>query len=94
MGLQDRCQVIQNTQRSFKMAKLYKAYHLCPDEAIVVELDGDDWLPNNNILSLINKTYCEHDVWMTYGHYLDWPKNISTESIPHIIKTKIEQSMI
>ena len=31
--------------------------NLFDDEDIIVELDGDDWLENNNVLSLIDEKY-------------------------------------
>ena len=34
---------------------------------ICVEVDGDDWLSNSNVLGLINDVYNDTDVWMTSG---------------------------
>ena len=39
------------------------------DEEICVEVDGDDWLPNSNVLGLINETYKDENVWMTSGSF-------------------------
>jgi glycosyltransferase involved in cell wall biosynthesis len=36
-------------------------------EAIVVELNGDDWLPDPGVLSFLNKVYQDPGVWMTYN---------------------------
>lgn len=36
---------------------------------ICVEVDGDDWLPNPNVLSNIAKVYEDEDVWMTSGSF-------------------------
>jgi glycosyltransferase involved in cell wall biosynthesis len=38
-------------------------------DEICVEIDGDDWLPNSNVLGLINETYNDKDVWMTSGSF-------------------------
>jgi len=38
-------------------------------DEICVEVDGDDWLPNSNVLGLINETYDDKDVWMTSGSF-------------------------
>jgi glycosyltransferase involved in cell wall biosynthesis len=39
------------------------------DDEICVEIDGDDWLPNSEVLSRINKIYEDNDVWMTSGSF-------------------------
>jgi hypothetical protein len=39
------------------------------DDEICVEVDGDDWLPNAQVFSFINKLYEDKDVWMTSGSF-------------------------
>ena len=39
------------------------------DDEICVEIDGDDWLPNSNVLSFINDVYKDETVWMTSGSF-------------------------
>lgn len=39
------------------------------DDEICVEVDGDDWLPNSNVLNYINETYKDTNVWMTSGSF-------------------------
>jgi glycosyltransferase involved in cell wall biosynthesis len=39
------------------------------DNDICVEIDGDDWLPNSNVLSFINEVYMDENVWMTSGSF-------------------------
>jgi len=36
-------------------------------ESIVIELNGDDWLPDPGVLAFLNKVYQDPDVWMTYN---------------------------
>jgi len=38
-------------------------------DEICVEVDGDDWLPNPNVLKNINRVYQDPDVWMTSGSF-------------------------
>ena len=38
-------------------------------DEICVEIDGDDWLPNPNVLSNISKVYEDDNVWMTSGSF-------------------------
>jgi glycosyltransferase involved in cell wall biosynthesis len=38
-------------------------------ESIIVTIDGDDYLPDRNVLSYLDKVYTD-DVWMTYGSFI------------------------
>lgn len=38
-------------------------------EEICVEIDGDDWLPNPNVLGKIDEIYKDSNVWMTSGSF-------------------------
>lgn len=38
-------------------------------DEVCVEVDGDDWLPNPNVLSVIKDTYEDPKVWMTSGSF-------------------------
>ena len=40
-----------------------------PDDEICVEIDGDDWLPNSNVLSFIDELYKDKNIWMTSGSF-------------------------
>jgi len=40
-----------------------------PDNEICIEIDGDDWLPNSNVLSFIDEVYKDENVWMTSGSF-------------------------
>ncbi len=68
-GQQNRVHIIHNRCRVGALANLYNAIHACHDDTIIVHLDGDDWLPHNNVLAEINDVYTEHDIWFTYGQY-------------------------
>lgn len=39
------------------------------DEEICIEVDGDDWLPNSDVLSYIEEIYSDSSVWMTSGSF-------------------------
>jgi glycosyltransferase involved in cell wall biosynthesis len=69
----DKITVIHNTQRCGAMKNLYSAIWACPDDTIVVTLDGDDMLADNKVLSKLAAIYREYDVWMTYGQFKEWP---------------------
>lgn len=36
-------------------------------DSIVIELNGDDWLPDPGVLPFLNKVYQDSRVWMTYN---------------------------
>lgn len=73
-GWQDKCKIIKNTERKFRMENFYDVVHkFCGDGKIIVEVDGDDWLINENVFSAINRAYSDSEVWMTYGSYTMWP---------------------
>jgi len=45
-----------------------------PDpEDVIVVLDGDDWFPNQNVLSQLNHYYMNEDCLMTYGSFARFP---------------------
>lgn len=77
-GQQARCILIKNSYNESQMANHYKAVHMCPDDAIIVHIDGDDWLAHDHVLSYINDVYSSEDVWLTYGQTVEYPAgNIS-----------------
>jgi glycosyltransferase involved in cell wall biosynthesis len=53
------------------------------DNDILVFVDGDDWLFEDETLDKINAYYNTHDVWMTYGQYINYPSLEYGTSILH-----------
>ena len=39
------------------------------DNDIIVEIDGDDWLPDSKVLERINNLYLDNDVWVANGSF-------------------------
>jgi len=68
-GQEHRFTLIDNQKNCGAMANLYKAIHTCNDSEIVVTIDGDDWLLGKKVFKLLNNTYNDPNVWMTYGQY-------------------------
>ena len=56
--------------------------NMCPDDAIIVTLDGDDWFPDNNVLARLNTVYSANDVWLTYGQFKMYPSGIQGWASP------------
>ena len=57
----------------------------CKDEDIILIIDGDDWLPNENVFTYINNVYDEDKTTLlTFGGL---KPHFSTEKYPETIRT-------
>lgn len=65
----DRWTYIRNTENHGALCNLYHAIHTCPDDAIIVTLDGDDEFKHENVLARVNCEYADSSVWLTYGNF-------------------------
>lgn len=63
---------IKNETNQKAPYNIYNSIHMyCPDNAVLIILDGDDWLtPRPDILNILNDIYQDPNVWMTYGEFL------------------------
>lgn len=59
--------LVRNHQRSGALQNIYRAIAWCAPTDIIAILDGDDRLADAQVLSLLNSTYGNPDVWMTHG---------------------------
>lgn len=71
--LENKILLIKNSERIGSLANLYQAIHLCNPNMIIIDVDGDDWLINNQVLKKINNIYSDPDVWVTYGQFVYYP---------------------
>lgn len=78
-GLHEKVEVIHNQERVGGLANLYHAIHSCDDEEVIVEVDGDDALAHNHVLSFLNKVYADEKVWLTYGQYNNEPVEVAKQ---------------
>ena len=58
---------IRNPDRQGMLANNLRGFRSAPQDAIVLELDGDDWLPDPGVFLFLNKVYADPSVWMTYN---------------------------
>lgn len=72
-GEDHRCQFINNEMRIGALANLYHAIYSCDDNEIVLTIDGDDWLPHDEVFSYINQVYQDENVWLTWGQFVEYP---------------------
>jgi glycosyltransferase involved in cell wall biosynthesis len=78
--------VFQNIKRVPQIANILSLTELARPNAICVSVDGDDWLPHNNVLKELDKVYSSTDIWMTYGTYKEYTGFFSYRSVSHIYK--------
>jgi glycosyltransferase involved in cell wall biosynthesis len=85
--------LIPNTEKKYKLKNIDDLLideDLFDDEDIIIELDGDDWLENNKVLSLINEKYNQNkNLWITNGSfvYSDGRFGFSSKVNPETIRT-------
>jgi len=77
----DRFILISNSEKKFKlrnMDELFRDTNLFDDEDIIVELDGDDWFYDDNVLKLINSKYNSNPkLWLTSGSWVWSNRHVS-----------------
>jgi glycosyltransferase involved in cell wall biosynthesis len=59
---------LTNTHRCYQTENILNGVKFCREDTICVSVDGDDWLPNQFVLNILNEVYTDN-VWMTYGSY-------------------------
>lgn len=63
-----RAVIVKNDVRKTALENIHDAIiNYCDPDDIIVLVDGDDWLPNKNVLSFINDYYNQNDCWVMYG---------------------------
>lgn len=64
--------LIQNDEKKYKPGNIdmvLRFNEFLDDNEVIVELDGDDWLPDCNTLMRINEVYQDDNVWITNGSF-------------------------
>ena len=86
---ENRVLLLRNKRQRGALANHYKAVHMCADDEIILNLDGDDWLKHEQVFAHINKAYSNPQVWMTYGSYENYPSGRAGECsrpIPTVVR--------
>jgi glycosyltransferase involved in cell wall biosynthesis len=68
----DRFILIENKVKMYQPGnydQVIRDNHDIYDNEIIVEVDGDDWLPDSKTLSRINEVYSNPDVWIANGSF-------------------------
>lgn len=65
------CKLLRNKERMYAGYNRYLVYSKCPDNDIIIFLDGDDWLADNKCLQIINNVYNNNNIkWSISNHKL------------------------
>jgi len=60
-------ELVQRSRRRGGTWNTFDGIRQVDSQPIVIELNGDDWLPDPGVLAFLNKVYQDPDVWMTYN---------------------------
>lgn len=87
----DRFNLIINSEKKFKLRNLDELITTFADEDIVIELDGDDFLLNSDVVSDIRKIYSDGDVWLTNGSFMysNGNQGFSSKCNPETIRNDV-----
>jgi glycosyltransferase involved in cell wall biosynthesis len=78
-----RLTLIKNKKRIGALANFYWTIHNhTKDEEIIVNLDGDDWFFDSQVLKKVNSAYSSKDIWLTHGSMIEYPLENTGWSIP------------
>ncbi|MBS0605550.1 MAG: glycosyltransferase family 2 protein [Verrucomicrobia bacterium] len=65
-GHQDRVSFYKNQNRKGRLACACQAIFSCKKNEIIIEIDGPDWITNNDVFSKLNETYANPEVWAVF----------------------------
>ena len=83
-------QLVKNKTRKGGAQNTYEGFIEAPPGSIVLEVNGDDWLPNADVIPFLSKVYSDPNVWCTYnsmqtadGVIYDGSRRLSYGTIRH-----------
>lgn len=65
--------IFQNEVRIPQIANIVFLTKMAKEGTIIVSVDGDDWLPDVNVLYRLNEVYNSREILVTYGSYITYP---------------------
>lgn len=71
-----------NDVRKGKLANLYASIHTLGDQEIVVEVDGDDYLQDNDVFATLNTAYQTTGALVVHGAYENYAQGKIDHSLP------------
>ena len=64
--------LIENTEKMYQPGnydQVIRDNDDIDDNEIIIEVDGDDWLPDSKTLERINNVYSDQDIWIANGTF-------------------------
>jgi glycosyltransferase involved in cell wall biosynthesis len=58
---------IVNAERAGGCANITRGFRRAPPGSLVLQVDGDDWLPDPEVLAYLDMVYRDPEIWMTYN---------------------------
>ncbi len=88
-GLAHRITLVRNESRLGAVANIDSVVRACDPGEIVVLVDGDDFLAHPRVLTRLNATYRDPNVWVTWGQFARFPHGSEgfCAPIPHEIES-------
>lgn len=68
-----RVTLVHNEERLGSLANIYRAVQACPDDEIIVILDGEDWLAHEWVLQRLNAYYDDPNLWISLAQGIHYP---------------------
>lgn len=72
-GMSDKVTIIHNSYNRKALMNIYQAVHRCPDNALIIILDGDDKFAHEYVLKKFNRMHADGTTWLSYAQYINWP---------------------
>lgn len=86
--------LLKNKEKHFALHNIIRGIKkLSPNgDDVIVTIDGDDWLPNQNVLTKIANTYKTKECFLTYGTYMTYPNGQKPWNVTKYHNDIIKQS--
>lgn len=72
-GARREVEIVHNEINQGGLENIYNAVMRAADDEIIVNVDGDDWLKNDQVLRFLAGVYKKGNIWLTYGQYENFP---------------------
>ena len=71
IGEDQRFTLVQNDKKYYQAGNYDQILRTskAQDDDVVIQVDGDDWLPDNEVFERVMKEYEDPDVWLTHGQF-------------------------
>ncbi len=75
-------EILANRENLGGCANYAAGFRRAPRDSVVLQLDGDDWLPDPLVLAYLDMVYHDPEVWMTYNSWIGSDGSASNNSLP------------